>query len=94
MFTSVAYALECIPNLNISFRLVLILLDISHSVRPLPWNCPAVEGLTYGVPQGSILGPLLFNLFVNDIRSCIEHIPDSNLLLFADDTAIIVKINK
>jgi hypothetical protein len=42
-----------------------------------------------GVPQGSLLGPLLFNIYVNDISDCFIH---TNLLCFADDMKIFAKV--
>ena len=46
-----------------------------------------VKTLTSSVPQGSVLGPLLFLIYVNDFPQCLSS---SSCLSFADDTTILL----
>ena len=50
-----------------------------------------MKEITCGVPQGSILGPLLFLLYINDIASVSHHLFS---VLFADDTTLFYRSKK
>ena len=51
-------------------------------------NVSSEKKMTCGVPQGSILGPLLFIMYINDICQVSETM---SLILFADDTNLFMK---
>ena len=45
-----------------------------------------IKSITCGVPQGSVLGPLLFLLYINDFSRCA---PQLDFHLFADDSNLL-----
>lgn len=46
-----------------------------------------IQPITAGIPQGSVLGPVLFNLYMSDLPS----LEDTTVSMFADDTALAVQ---
>ena len=58
----------------------------SHSHSPIDGD-PVISG----VPQGTVMGPLLFLLYVNDLPSVLD--PSTACRLFADDCLIYRSIN-
>ena len=53
-------------------------------------QCSAWLSILAGVPQGSVLGPLLFLIFINDITYCVRH---CQIRLFADDTSLFIEVD-
>lgn len=48
------------------------------------------RGMEAGVPQGSVLGPVLWNIAFDEILNLAEEEEDSSVICYADDTLIVV----
>ena len=62
-----------------SHKCMCFLTNRKKQYTAIGYNQSKLGNITCGVPQGSVLGPLLFILYVNDIHNAV---PDVNILAF------------
>ena len=65
----------------------LLLWNIRNFVKLDP-RFPDLTDITSGIPQGSVLGPILFLVYINDLLEAIKGL----MKIFADDAKVYYEI--
>ena len=75
---------------TISLSLIINFLKDRKQRTVLNGRCSDWEDVSAGVPQGSILGPLFFHVYINDLTADLK----CNVKLFADDTSLFTVVQE
>ncbi len=79
--------IEKLPKYGLDVHVVKWFIDSTLSVNGSRSN---EQKRVCGIPQGSILGPLLFILYINDLPNYVSNV---NVSMYTDDTAIYYSLN-
>ena len=83
------YKLECMGIRGILLKWFISYLDDRYQRVVIKGQKSSLGKIKAGVPQGSVLGPLLFLVYINDITNVVNN----QIRLFADDTTLFITVD-